>query len=54
MLEKNKLTRNIDNSKNKKQKDENIEQFLEYIIELGKETEKYDINEYNFFESNAP
>ena len=54
VTEKNKLTRNIDNSKNKKQKDENVDQFLEYIIELGKETEKYDINEYNFFENNVP
>ena len=44
----------IDSSKNKKQKDENVDKFLEYIIELGKETEKYDINEYNYFEDSCP
>ena len=52
--EKNKLIKNIDDSKNLKQKDENVEKFLEYIIELGKETEKYDINEYNYFEDTCP
>ena len=54
ILERNKLMRNIDNSKNKKQKDENVDKFLEYIIELGKETEKLDINESNYFEDNSP
>ena len=52
--EKNKLVKYIDSSKNKKQKDENVDKFLEYIIELGKETEKYDINEYNYFEDTCP
>ena len=52
--EKNKLVKYIDSSKNKKQKDENVDKFLEYIIELGKETEKYDINEYNYFEDSCP
>ena len=52
--EKNKLIKNIDDSKNLKQKDENVEKFLEYIIELGKETEKFDVNENNYFEDSAP
>ena len=52
--EKNKLVKYIDSSKNKKLKDENADKFLEYIIELGKETEKYDINEYNYFEDSCP
>ncbi len=52
--EKNKLIKNIDDSKNLKQKDENLEKFLEYIIELGKETEKFDVNENNYFEDSAP
>ena len=52
--EKDKLLKYIDSSKNKKQKDENVDKFLEYIIELGKETEKYDISEYNYFEDTFP
>ena len=52
--EKNKLIKNIDDSKNLKQIDENLEKFLEYIIELGKETEKFDVNENNYFEDSAP
>ena len=54
ILEKNKLVRSIDKSQNKKQYDENVDKFLEYIIELGKETEKYDINETHYFEDNSP
>ena len=38
--EKNKLIKSIDSSKNINQKDENIEKYIQYIIELGKETEK--------------
>jgi len=52
--EKNKLIKSIDNSKNINQKDENIEKYLQYIIELGKETEKFDINELDYFEDNTP
>ena len=53
-IEKNKLIKNIDNSKNINQKDENIEKYLQYIIELGKETEKFDINELDYFEDDIP
>ena len=41
IIERNKLIKEIDNSKNKRQKDENIDKYLEYIIELGKEQIKY-------------
>ena len=52
--EKNKLIKSIDSSKNINQKDENIEKYIQYIIELGKETEKFDINELDYFEDNTP
>ena len=39
---------------NKKQKGEDINIYLEYIIQLGKETEKLNINENNYFENNLP
>jgi len=54
IIERNKLIKEIDNSKNKRQKDENIDKYLEYIIELGKETEQFDIDEINYFEDNKP
>ena len=52
--EKNKLATNIEKSKNKNQKDENLDIFLEYIIHLGKEAEKCDINEADYFEDIRP
>ena len=52
--EKNKLIKSIDSSKNINQKDENIEKYIQYIIELGKETEKFEINEFDYFEDNTP
>jgi hypothetical protein len=52
--EKNKLMKEIENSKNKRQKDENTDKYLEYIIDLGKETEKCDIDENSLFEDNTP
>jgi hypothetical protein len=54
IAEKNKLMKEIENSKNKRQKDENTDKYLEYIIELGKETEKCDIDENSLFEDNTP
>ena len=54
ILEKNKLIKNIDNIKNKRHKDENVNKFLEYIIQLGKEAEKLNINENNYFENDFP
>ncbi len=54
IMEKNKLTKEIKNSKNKRQKDENTDKYLEYIIELGKETQKCDIDENTLFEDNEP
>ena len=54
ILEKNKLIKNIDNIKNRKIKDENIDKYLEYIIQLGKETEKLNINEKNYFIDEIP
>ena len=54
ILEKNKLIKNIDNIKNRKIKDENIDKYLEYIIQLGKETEKLNINEKNYFIDEFP
>ena len=54
ILEKNHLIKNIDNIKNRKQRDENIDKYLEYIIQLGKETEKININEKNYFIDDLP
>ena len=31
-----------------------MEKYLQYIIELGKETEKFDINELDYFEDDIP
>ena len=54
ILEKNNLIKNINNIKNIKQKDENIDKYLEYIIQLGKEIEKFNINEKNYFNDDVP
>ena len=54
IVEKNKLMKSINNIKNRKQKDENIDKYLEYIMELGKETEKLNINENNYFVNDSP
>ena len=54
LIERNKLMKSIDNIMNKKQKGEDINIYLEYIIQLGKETEKLNINENNYFENNLP
>ena len=54
ILEKNKLIKNIDNIKKRKIKDENFDKYLEYIIQLGKETEKLNINEKNYFIDEFP
>ena len=53
-IEKNKLIKNIEKSKNKNHKDENIDIFLDYIIQLGKEAEKCDVNINDHFENNKP
>jgi len=53
-LEKNKLIKNINDIMNRKQKDENIDKYLEYINQLGKETEKLNINEKNYFNDDVP
>jgi len=54
ILEKNKLIKSINNIKNRKQRDENIDKYLVYIMELGKETEKLNINENNYFVDDTP
>ena len=54
ILEKNKLIKSINNIKKRKQRDENIDKYLEYIMQLGKETEKFNINENNYFEVDTP
>ena len=54
ILEKNKLIKSINNIKNRKQRDENIDKYLEYIMQLGKETEKLNINEDNYFVDDTP
>ena len=46
---KNRLTKNIDKAESIKFDEESTNKYLEYIIELGKETEKFDINISNFF-----
>ena len=46
---KNRLTKNIDKAESIKFDEESTNKYLEYIIELGKETEKLDINISNFF-----
>ena len=46
---KNRLTRNINKAESIKFDEESTNKYLEYIIELGKETEKFDINVSNFF-----
>ena len=48
-IRKNRLMKNIDKSKNIKFDNESFEQFLEYIIELGKETEKCNIDVNIYF-----
>ena len=54
ILEKTKLIKSINNIKNRKQRDENIDKYLEYIMQLGKETEKLNINEDNYFVDDTP
>jgi hypothetical protein len=54
ILEKNKIIKSINNIKNRKQKDENIDKYLEYVMQLGKEAEKLNINENNYFEDDSP
>ena len=49
ILEKNKLIKIINNIKTTKQRDKNIDKLMEYIMLLGKETEKLNINENNYF-----
>ena len=46
---KNRLTKNIDKAESIKFDEESTNKYLEYIIELGKETEKFDLNISNFF-----
>ncbi len=46
---KNRLTKNIDKAESIKFDEESTNKYLDYIIELGKETEKFDINISNFF-----
>jgi hypothetical protein len=46
---KNRLTQNIDKAESIKFDEESTNKYLEYIIELGKETEKFDLNISNFF-----
>ena len=48
-LRKNRLVKNIDKSQNIKLEDETAQKFLEYIIELGKEAEKGDLNIKTYF-----
>ena len=54
IAEKNRLMRILDNAQGIKQKDEDIDKILEYIVELGKETQKFDINELDYFEETLP
>ena len=46
---KNRLTKNIDKAESIKFDEESTNKYLEYIIELGKETEKFGLNISNFF-----
>ena len=52
-LRKNRLVKNIDKSQNIKLEDETAQIFLEYIIELGKEAEKGDLNNIKTYFPNA-
>ena len=46
---KNRLTKNIDKAESIKFDEESTNKYLEYIIELGKETEKFDTDISNYF-----
>ena len=48
------LVKNIDKAQSIKFDDESAQKYLDYIIELGKETEKYDINASNYFPEIQP
>lgn len=52
-LRKNRLVKNIDKSQNIKLEDETAQIFLEYIIDLGKEAEKGDLNNIKTYFPNA-
>ena len=54
IMEKNKLTKEIENYKNKGQKEDDTNKYLEYIIELGKEAEKYNVDKISIFEDKKP